>query len=76
MARKYKPLHPDERAALIQAQYGGKDDSWKLQKVSAAQNAAQQDEERKAVQANVIRRPKGFVMSAQGSCAGTGMRVR
>ncbi len=76
MARKRQPITPDERAALIQEQYGGKDDSWRLQKVCAAQNAAQQDEERKAIQASVIRRPKGFVMSAQGSCAGTGMRVR
>ncbi len=76
MARQRKILSPDERTALIQEQYGGQDCSWKLQKVCAAQNAAQQDEERKAVQASVIRRPKGFVMSAQGSCAGTGMRVR
>jgi hypothetical protein len=76
MAQQRKVLSPDERAAMIQEQYGGQDYSWQLQKVCAAQNAAQQDQERKAIQASVIRRPKGFVLSAQGSCAGTGMRVR
>jgi hypothetical protein len=74
MARKRQPITPDERAALIQEQYGGKDDSWRLQKVCAAQNAAQQDEQRKAIQANVVRRPKGFLVSAQGAGSGWGMR--
>jgi hypothetical protein len=74
MARQRKILSPDERTALIQEQYGGQDSSWRLQKVCAAQNAAQQDEQRKAIQANVVRRPKGFLVSAQGAGSGWGMR--
>ena len=69
-----KVLTPDERAALIQEEYGGKDCSWNLQRACAAHNAAQQDQQRKAIQAQVIRRPKGFLVSAPGAGSGWGMR--